>query len=195
MFLDNWYKLLASMYKQPSTLANSAWNATVVDTSGSAVTDRGISQVSGNNVGVLQLFTTGITNWTSVPSIYKLSNNSTIYCGSSTETYHAAYAGVIIGDGDTAPTLSDYSLSGNQITTFTATTQVDVTYSFGKIIGTATYNITNTSASPIIIKEIGLTKEKAGEGNRILLARSVLETPVTIAPGDTGVVTYKIEIS
>lgn len=106
-------------------------------------------------------------------------------------------AGVIIGDGDVAPAYDDYDLSGSQITDFTATTAVtSVIDSNHHIIVTATYNITNTGASSFTVKEIGMAFGASdGTANSILMTRDLLATPVTIAPGDTGVVTYKIEIS
>ena len=61
-----------------------------------------------------------------------------------------------------------------------------------EVIGT--YNITNTGASAFTIKEIGLVV-KGNTGEEILVSRDLLASPITIAPGDTGIVTYKIEIS
>ena len=53
-------------------------------------------------------------------SIYGITNNTTMYYGSSSTGLWATHSGVIIGDGNTPPTLSDYWLSGNQITDFSA---------------------------------------------------------------------------
>ena len=125
-----------------------------------------------------------------------VSNGTTYYKENNTSTSNECfYGGVIFGDGDTAPALTDYCLSGNMITDFSASTAISRAIENGKIKATITYNILNTGASPIIIKEMGVSIPNSGSSERILLSRFVLDTPVTIAPGDTGVVTYKIEIS
>ena len=130
-------------------------------------------------------------------ALFAISNNSTVFYGNSTTTTNANQFGVIIGDGDTQPDVTDYKLSGNIITSFTATTAISQNVADGKVQFVATYNITNTGSDPIVIKEIGLTRRSQvyAPQYRILLTHDLLATPVTIAPGDTGVVTYKIEIS
>ena len=124
-------------------------------------------------------------------SFYGVSNGTTYYAGNNSDNDYAL-SGVIFGDGDTEPSVNDYCLSGNMITAFAATTSMNRSIS-GGVIGVATYNITNTGSDPFTIKELGVSR--AGNSKRVLLTRSILETPVTIAPGDTGVVIYKIEIS
>lgn len=189
MFLDNWYKLLKVFHDNYN---KTSAETTIIDYSGASVTDSLLYNLSSSAYYAFQH--SAITNYSTLPSLYLLSNNDRIFYGTS-NTSGGSYAGVILGDGDTAVASSDHSLSGNIITAFTATTAVSSAYADGKLIFTGTYNITNTGADSIIVKEIGLSKKNYATSSRTLLARSVLETPVTIAPGDTGVVTYKIEIS
>lgn len=191
MFLDNWYKLLKA-YNEVTTQVY-ARDTTLVDLTGATVTGSAVTQTTNSTWQGMQLFLNAAQR--TPPSIYVIYNGTSYFAGTSSGS--AIYSGVIIGDGDTPPALSDYCLSGNQITDFTATTTISTLYNNGKLIGIATYNITNTGASPFTIKEIGLAKviESSSPYNRVLVTRELLETPVTIAPGDTGVVTYKIEIS
>lgn len=125
-----------------------------------------------------------------------LTDGTTTYYDNSSETSPQG-AGVIIGDGDVTPDYDDYNLSGTQITTFTATTAVSsVIDSNHHITVIATYNITNTGVSDFTVKEIGIAYGAAdGTANSILMTRDLLITPVTISPGDTGIVTYKITIT
>ena len=125
-------------------------------------------------------------------SLYYLSDGYTAYYGAG-QTESNAIGGVWIGDGDTAPTVDDYKLAGNQITTFTANTSISVSIT-DKILITATYNITNTSGSPIIIKEYGIFIRNGGTG-KAMLARDVLATPITIAGNGTGTMVINYTIS
>ena len=187
MFNDNWYKALMAVEKT-SNKSSAICNFIAYD--GTAVSNASVVYtLSSSLYGILQLFAFG--GGISTPAIDVLSNGSYVYYGNSNQANTTR--GVLLGDGDTPPALTDYCLSGNMITDFTATTAGAVTYSDGKIIGTATYNVTNTGASPFTIKEIANTFERSS--TRIMVARSLLETPVTIQPGDTGVVVYRVEIS
>ena len=128
-------------------------------------------------------------------SVYYVTNGTNVFYGNNSTT-NLPTAGVIFGDGNIEPAVTDYDLSGNQFTDFTADTAVTCNISNGKILITGTYNITNTGASPFTIKEIGVLLPVSFTGvARWLFSRDLLATPVTIQPGDTGVVTYKIEIS
>lgn len=191
MFLDNWYNLLLA-YNQAQTKTTAV--AAVKDYAGADIGGTPVvSYLSSSQYGILQLFYSDTGQ--SVPSIWFLSNGTKIFCGNTSIT--DATRGIILGDGNTQPALDDYCLSGNIITDFTASTSVVSSYQNGKITGTATYNITNTGGTAFTIKEIGNTIARVVSGvtHQILIARALLATPVTIQPGDTGVVTYKIEIS
>lgn len=140
-------------------------------------------------------YPTNYAKW--VPTFYYLSNLTDIFYGNSSTSDFASQTGAILGDGDTAPDPDDYTLSGNILTDFTASTAISTSIINGKIVGIVNYTITNTGASDLVIKEIGVRRITGSYGYSLgtLVFRDVLATPVTIAPGDTGVVTYKIEIS
>lgn len=139
------------------------------------------------------------TSWYSNMSMVRFCGTFSAVCNGTTyflgaNTYTEDKCGVIFGDGETPPALTDYSLSGNQITDFTATTATTRAVVDEKIKVTITYNITNTGAASFTIKEMAASI-RSTNGKQILLSRSLLETPVTIQPGETGVITYKMEIS
>ena len=99
-------------------------------------------------------------------------------------------AGVYFGTGAVAPSFDDYTFSGDIIHTAQATTTVNtVNLDNGKSI-TGIYTITNTGVEEITIREVGLVW--ASSTYRILLERTVLDTPVTIPAGGIGQVEYTI---
>lgn len=125
-----------------------------------------------------------------------------IYCPSMyimrTTIDHYSAGGVIIGDGDTAPTVNDYKLSGNLISTFTYSAAVTAEDTDDGVIITGLYTITNSGTETITIKEIGLVAtptNNSGLRYRLLIERTVLETPITIEPGGVGQVTYTIRMN
>lgn len=187
MFVRNGLKLLQTQFGNWSTITVTAYDGTT-----------NVSFVSYNSSESEYPFvfskSGGFWGYT---SLRQISNNSRLYYDSSSTTNYASYSGVIIGDGDIEPSINDYKLSGNQITNFSATTAVSSAINDNKIVFTATYNITNTGGSDFTIKEIGMTRMNNvfAPSYRVLLTHDLLEIPVTIAAGDTGVVTYKIEIS
>lgn len=189
MFNDNYYKLLEAYYMQINW---SSMDTSIVAYDGSVITDRPISSLSSSQLFGMQFNAAGNPQ---LPGIRQISNNTTYYYNNSSSTSNAAYTGVILGDGDTPPAVTDYKLSGNQITTFSASTSLTAGYSDGKLTFAASYSITNTGVDDIVIKELAITKKAYNTNNRVMVAREVLATPVIIAPGDTGVVNYKIEIS
>ncbi len=187
MFVLNGLKLLQTQFGNWSTISLKAYDGT-----------DNVSFVSYNasesEFPFVFAKSSGFWGYT---SLRQISNNSRLFYDSTSTTTHASYSGVIIGDGDAEPSINDYKLSGNQITTFTANTAVTSAINGNKIEFIATYNITNTGGSDFTIKEIGMTRMSNiyAPSYRVLLTHDLLATPVTIAAGDTGIVTYKIEIS
>ena len=111
------------------------------------------------------------------------------------QTSTASDGGVILGTGTTTPTLNDYCLSGDMITTFTYSKNVTVTSDESGVTITALYTITNTGSSAFTIGEIGLiaaSYNKPAPGYKCLVERTVLDTPVTIPAGGVGQVVYTI---
>ena len=107
--------------------------------------------------------------------------------------------GVVLGDGDTPPTFEDYSLAGNTISNFTFTASINrLNIDNSGTTIKALYTITNNNSAEITIKEIGLivnaTQYSSSNGaeKKIVLDRTVLDTPVTIPSGGVGQVEYTI---
>ena len=107
--------------------------------------------------------------------------------------------GVVLGDGDTPPTFEDYTLAGNLISNFVFTASIsrlNIDNSGATI--KALYTITNNNSVEITIKELCLIvngTQYSGSNDskyKIVLDRTVLDTPVTIPAGGVGQVEYTI---
>lgn len=116
----------------------------------------------------------------------------------------------LVGTGTTEVSESDYCLANDVTSSFVTTVSnfnAGVTDD-GHFFVVATWNGTNNTANDITLTEIGLVKvfnmyhlanvATSGIGNtgeyNILLARHILEEPVTIGAGNTGTITVKIEM-
>lgn len=105
--------------------------------------------------------------------------------GSATYAHHTNF---VVGSGATPVTASDYRLEQEIVEGLACdavTSQVDDT------THTVTYRKTlrNTSDDDITIREVGLTgavTTTMPTRKQVLVYREVLETPVTIAPGDSA---------
>ena len=200
MFTSNFYKLLFGYMNTPTS---GTYNVVFKDKNGSDITDVACSSQSSSQMK------NGL-NWALLdtgnfikPSTYKttliatIANGSTMYSRNYSSTSTDIAGCVIIGDGDTAPTVNDVALSGNLITDFSATTSLNVNDADGLSL-TCQYDITNTGAAAFTVKEIALTRcvitaSTLAAGNYILLERTVLSAPVTIQPGETKSIVYRIK--
>lgn len=126
------------------------------------------------------------------------------YSTEKTFTSNASAAGISIGTGTAPESEDDYNLE------HTITSGVNVTLT-GTSYGAESpwfpfvkydLTITNTGANPLVVTELGykqtlktskLIGSSAAENTVLLLDRCVLDTPVTIAPGDAGIVTYRLQ--
>ena len=111
-------------------------------------------------------------------------------------------AGVVFGNGTTAVKANDYWLSGSVITTYTATYSSSYIYDKDGVTYTTLYTLTNTSTTDsITIGEVGLVWNYRYAGNNTyytntaLVERTLLDTPIAIAPNGVGQVTYTIRIN
>lgn len=109
--------------------------------------------------------------------------------------------GVIFGTGTTPATVDDYNLSGDFISTLTASVAISTTgdNNSGAVI-TAVYTLTNTGTSDVTIGEMGLISNSNSTGyansdSKVLYEHTVLDTPVTIPAGGIGQVTYTIKFN
>ena len=121
--------------------------------------------------------------------MYYITNGTRMYYGNNSTTSNPT--GVIIGDGTGTLAPDRYTLFGNQITDFSATTALTSSVSNDGIVITATYNITNTGASDFTIKEIALT----GGFTPCMIDHQLLDAPVTVSPGATKSIVYRLKIS
>lgn len=108
-------------------------------------------------------------------------------------------SGVRIGSGDTPATADDYTLesviaSGCSVVNQSATT---VTKEGDNVSAYATSTISNTGTTALSISEIGLFSSIPvdGVGRPFLLDRTVLESPITINPGEAKSITYTIRMN
>lgn len=116
------------------------------------------------------------------------------YCGSSSGTFY-----VMIGGGDTPPTKDDYDMADTSIVASDKMRSMYQTASYTTNSGaTVTTQWKNFSSSPITIKELGLAYKRSSatydKSVNILWARKVLETPVTVQPGETYAFSYNLKV-
>lgn len=106
------------------------------------------------------------------------------------------YTNLVVGSGTTPVTEDDYCLE-SEITTLSS---VAVTTSRNCANGTVTYKktMTNTSSDAITVSEIGIAfiavyatsgTSSSGTAFPVLAFREVLDTPITVAAGDTFTIT------
>lgn len=118
---------------------------------------------------------------------------STISAPPSSETGGVAYPFIGLGNGDTLESVNDYKLD-SYINTLSYVTG---SASQNGDLCTKTATFKNNTSSTIIVKEVGLY---FGSGNSstyppLLLARKVLDTPISIEPGETKTFSVHIYIN
>lgn len=97
---------------------------------------------------------------------------------------------IYLGTGNVTPTIDDYKLSGELVTSLVSQAQ-NTTTNNNSITFSAI--ATNNTESPVTIKEIGLGGYSPGAAPcAFLLTRDVLATPVTLNTGDSK--TFSITI-
>lgn len=137
-------------------------------------------------------------NYKSTPPIAGLGSSCNIctsgsnYIGTSITTGIFNFQGceIYLGTGNVTPTIDDYKLSGELITSLVSqelsTTANNNSITFSAIA-------TNNTESPVTIKELGLGGYNSSDPPFvILLTRDVLATPVTLNTGDSK--TFSITI-
>jgi hypothetical protein len=135
------------------------------------------------------------------------------YCGGGTSLGMKASAGddtlgIQVGTSSTPVTSTDYRLPG-KISHGTGSGQLQygdqsVTYSYGSTYGYVelTRVFTNSSGASIVVREVGLIarnywKDQSGIyiDVKFLIARDVLEVPVTVPSMSTVAVRYRLSLS
>lgn len=178
MLLKNWYKLLARVF---SNTADENTHATNTDGSkGSA----SAANSSANNGGCCLSPT--------------VQSSMAPYMGWPRAGYANA-GGVVFGNGSGPVSFDDYKLSGDVHTNFSASNVTPtITTDENGVTLTALYTITNTGDAEMVISEIGLLACRAQVSSAawsVLVEHTVLDTPVTIAAGGVGQVTYTIRMN
>ena len=108
------------------------------------------------------------------------------------------YLYLALGSSTTTPTFDDYSMEESDVTSQLTYINGVVARSIDKTILSLTQVFKNETANPITINEIGLGycyAYSATNKRAILLARKVLDTPVTMQPGETYNFTYSINVA
>lgn len=105
------------------------------------------------------------------------------------------YSYMALGTGDTPPTVEDYKLSGELITSLTYQGRTTLNDN-----NSLTYSIlvTNNTEQPVTIKEVCLalgtaSVNSSSSGAAALLTRDVLATPVTLNVGDSKIFSITID--
>ena len=160
-------------------------------------------------------------DWTSegtqLPYLFGYNNYPSFISSSANQSYieqglrPTNIVSMRVGTGETAVDAYDYKLDTDVTSSFS-----NIGFSCnpavsadGKVTFTVVWNGTNASGSDITIKEIGLIHQFAlGALNaysynslrnnaplrNVMIARHILETPVTIAAGDTGSVNVNLTL-
>lgn len=128
---------------------------------------------------------------TSTSPLRIISSNTGItnYTTTDIPTYSSADGiALLIGSGTTAPSSSDYTLE-KIITSYTVSGQS--TYvpassaTYDDVFLTITRVVKNETENSFTVSELGCFICNSTTSNTMLIAREVLDTPVTIAPGDS----------
>lgn len=169
MLLNNFRRVLVNTMSAELRLSQVAGMIRELKTTGGAVYDpatKTYPQISGL-----------IHNCNICTSSEKYNNTSI-----TTASYSFSGCEIYLGTGNVTPTIDDYKLSGELITSLSSQQQ-DTTANNNSITFSAI--ATNNTESPVTIKEIGLGGYTGNPGWVFLLTRDVLATPVTLNTGDS----------
>ena len=121
--------------------------------------------------------------------------NSCTGTGTSGQGYVTQQVNLICGSGNTAATESDYYLETPLSLTYVGT-NITVLKNNNVPVGRNLQKIwSNNTGSPVTVSEVGAlirTSSSTSGGNIVMIERTVLENPVTLANGDTITVSLKI---
>ena len=117
-------------------------------------------------------------------STANFNNNSS----DSNSSYPLNKISIVIGSGDVAPTYDDYKM-GNPLNLSTVTQS----YSTDGGVMTFVKTFKNDSGSEVTVKEVGLFGTPGIYSYCVVLTRTVLSSPVTIANGETKTFTVVVD--
>ena len=128
-------------------------------------------------------------------TLARIGNGTTSFSTGGNQDTYQPKMGIILGDGNTPPDPTDYWLSGNMITDFTASVAMTCTIENNKVVVVGVYTINNTSSSAFTIREIGFARsavDNSSASKAILLMRDVLDTPITVAGNGQATFEYRL---
>lgn len=149
---------------------------------------------SGNNNNYVMPLYSGYTSGST--AYYLWPNGKGVGGGNGTSNY--TNFGILLGEGDTAPTMDDKSIEtiNTSLTPLAyPSIQLDRTQGLFRTLQT----VRNDTANAITIKELGLAAGACNSSSPynmlhyILFTREVLDAPVTIQPGETY--TFVVEVN
>lgn len=114
----------------------------------------------------------------------------------TTAAYNANH-GMAFGTGTVPPTLEDYWLSGDVITTLQIVACVITSDINNAVQMKNEVTVKNTSnTETVVINEMGIIGKfyYGSSGVACLVDRTVLDAPLTLAPGEQGVITYTFNL-
>ena len=172
MVTRNFYNAIAHQLVAPSLSSLTDYKLNMIKTDGTKPDQY-------NNVNTFPYATNNVVYET--PTIDQITGSFSSSMGKS----------LLIGSGTTPPTIDDYKLE-NQITTgfsasITGSNSIDAIYSSGQF--TITLTIVNTQTEDLVISELGYFVQGI-----FLYDRIVLDTPITIAPGGTKTIEYRLNM-
>lgn len=115
-------------------------------------------------------------------------NCPTVEAESGNRTSLLALISIVVGSGDVAPTYDDYKM-GNPLNLSTVTQS----YSTDGAVMTFVKTFKNDSGSEVTVKEVGLFGTPDNCDCCVVLTRTVLSSPVTIANGEIKTFTVIVD--
>lgn len=144
----------------------------------------------------------GSGNWANVGSLISIWSVGNSILNKKRNDYvngsNPYYLYLALGSSTTTPTFNDYSMEESDVTSQLTYINGVVSRAIDKTILSLTQVFKNETANSITVNEIGLGycyAYSATNKRAILIARKVLDTPVTIAPGETYNFTYSINVA
>lgn len=118
---------------------------------------------------------------------------------SKTACTSTSNTGVAFGTGSTPPSLDDYWLSGDLITEISIVAQrITRANTEGGVGFTSKLTVENTGSDSIVINEMAIVAKcyKGGTtaNGSVMVDRTVLDTPLTLAPGEQGTIDYTFNL-
>ena len=183
MFTDNYIALQHNLFF--NTFGGSATNG---------VSGKYLKGAGGQQVNIYTSMT--MTNFNNIGialSKGRCRNIVTGVASSNGNTYH----GVYFGSGSTPANKADYTLESPITSGLNVTSQnvCILNKGDGQYEVRGQYIVENTTSAEINIYEIGVflpIQSKSSEWYSVLMERTVLTKPITIAPGESKLVTYKL---